>query len=450
MEGPPETRYARSDGVHIAYQVVGEGALDVLFISGWASHVGGIWEGRWLARPLQRLAEFSRLIIFDKRGTGMSDPVPSRELPNLETRVDDIRAVLDAAGSQRTVLFAVNEGTSAALLFAALHPDRTAAVVVVNGSAHARRDDETPWGIPTEDIEARMLELRTRWGIDYTLGPPTRLAPSLVGDPEFVQFYRRYQQLSASPGVAAALAGVVFTDDVRAVLPLVQAPTLVLHRSDDRIVTPRHGEYIAEHVKGARYLELPGSDHLWFSGDTEGLIDEVQEFLTGVRRPVPAERVLATVMFTDIADSTHLAATLGDRRWEAVLDEHHALIRRQLARFRGTEVKTTGDGFLATFDGPARAIRCACAIRDGVRSLGIEVRAGLHAGEVALHGSSDLSGIAVHIGARVTDLAKAGEVLVSSTVRELVAGADIEFSERGEHELRGVPGLWRVYAVDGS
>ena len=449
MDGSPETRYARSDGFHIAYQTVGSGPLDVVFISGWASHVVGMWDGRWMARPLRRLAEFSRLVVFDKRGTGMSDPVASRDMPSLEARVDDVLAVLNAAGSERAALLAVNEGAAVALMFAATYPDRTAAVIVVNGTANARLDDATPWGLPAEDIERRLAEMRTRWGIDYQVGPPPRLAPSLSDDPDFVHFYRHYQQLSASPGVAATLAGTAFTDDVRAVLPLVQAPTLVLHRSNDRIVTTHHGEYIAAHVKGARYLELPGDDHLWFSGDTDAMIDEVQEFLTGVRRPVPAERILSTVLFTDIADSTHLAATLGDKRWEQLLDEHHALIRRQLARFRGTEVKTTGDGFLATFDGPARAIHCACAIRDGVRSLGIEVRAGVHAGEVAIHGR-DISGIAVHIGARVTDLAKAGDVLVSSTVRELVAGANIDFVERGEHELRGVPGLWRVYAVDGS
>ncbi|MDQ1437780.1 MAG: hypothetical protein QOK43_1409 [Acidimicrobiaceae bacterium] len=449
MDDVPETRYARSGDVHIAYQTMGDGPLDLVFVSGWASHVAGMWEGRWLARPLRRLAAFSRLIVFDKRGTGLSDPVPPRHLPSLEERVDDVRAVLDAVGSSRAALLAVNEGSAVALLFAALHPDRTAALALVNASAHARRDDQTPWGIPSEAIEQRTQALRERWGVEATLGPPDQLAPSLAADADFVRFYRRYQQLSASPGVAAALAATTFTDDARAILPMVQAPTLVLHRSSDCVITTSHGEYLAANIPGARYLELPGADHLWFSGDTDELVDEVQEFLTGVRRPVRAERVLATVLFTDIADSTHLAATLGDGRWNDLLEEHHALIRRQLTRFRGTEVKTTGDGFLATFDGPARAIRCASAIRDGVRSLGIEVRAGVHAGEVALHGK-DLSGIAVHIGARVTDLAKAGEVLVSSTVRELVAGSEIDFVDRGEHDLRGVPGTWRLYAVERS
>jgi len=449
VDGGPETRYARSGDIHIAYQTLGTGPIDVVFVSGWASHVEGMWEGRWLARPLRRIAEFSRLIVYDKRGTGMSDPVPVRELPTLETRVDDVRAVLEAVGSERAALVGANEGGAVALMFAALHPDKTAAVALINASAYARQDPSTPWGVPDHILERRTAEMRDRWGVDAGSGPPDRLAPSIADDPEFVRFFRHYQRLCASPGVAAALAGTVFTDDVRPALPLVQAPTLVLHRAGNRALDTRHGEYIAERIAGARYLELPGDDHLWFSGDTDEVVDEIQEFLTGVRRPVPAERVLAAVLFTDIADSTHLAATLGDRRWRQILDEHHALIRRQLVRFRGVEVKTTGDGFLATFDGPARAIRCAVAIRDAVRSLGIEIRAGLHAGEIARH-DQDVSGIAVHIGARVTDLAKAGEVVVSSTVRELVAGSDIGFSDRGEHDLRGVPGTWRLYAVDSA
>jgi class 3 adenylate cyclase len=448
MDGAPETRYARSGDLHIAYQAVGEGDIDVVFISGWASHVAGMWEGRWLARPLQRLASFSRLIVFDKRGTGLSDPVPPKELPSLEERVDDVRAVMDAAGARRAALVGVNEGASVALMFAALHPDRTTAVVVVNGTARAVRDDDTPWGLDPEVVERRTSDMRARWGTEPPQGVRGDIMPSLEGDPEFARFFRRYQQLSASPGVAAALGRSAFTDDVRPVLPLVQAPTLVLHRSANRILSPEHGEYLAKNIAKARYLELPGDDHLWFSGDTDELTDEIQEFLTGVRRSAPAERVLATVLFTDIAESTALVASLGDRRWRELLADHHALIRRQLERFRGVEVKSTGDGVLARFDGPARAIRCACAIRDGVRSLGIEVRAGLHAGEVAVQ-ADDLSGIAVHIGARVTEQAAAGEVLVSSTVRELVAGSDIAFADRGEHELKGVPGPWRLYAVDG-
>jgi class 3 adenylate cyclase len=447
MEAGAETRYARSGQLHIAYQVHGAGDLDIVFISGWASHVVGMWEGRWLARPLSRLASFSRLIVFDKRGTGLSDPVPLRDLPSLEERVDDVRAVMDAAGSRRAALLAVNEGSAVALMFAALYPDRTAAVVLMNATARARQDAETPWGIPAEVIERRTTDMRNRWGTEPPQGMRADLAPSLDDDPEFVRFWRHYQQLSASPGVAAALGRAAFTDDARPLLPLVQAPTLVLHRSGNRVLGPEHGVHLAKNIANARYLELPGDDHLWFAGDTDEVVDEVQEFLTGMRRRAPSERVLATVLFTDIADSTHQLATLGDRRWREVLEDHHALIRRQLDRFRGTEVKTTGDGMLARFDGPARAIRCACAIRDGVRSLGIEVRAGLHAGEIALQGN-DVAGIAVHIGSRVTDLAQAGEVLVSSTVRELVAGSDIDFAERGEHELKGVPGRWRLYAVD--
>jgi len=447
MDGAPETRYARSGPLHIAFQTVGDGDLDVVFISGWASHLTGLWEGRWLSRPLRRLAAFSRLIVFDKRGTGLSDPVPARDLPSLEERVDDVRAVMDAAGSRRAALVGVNEGASVALMFAALYPDRTTAVVVVNGTARAMRDDDTPWGLDPELVGRRMGDMRARWGTEPPQGVRGDLMPSLEGDPDFTRFFRRYQQLSASPGVAAALGEAAFVDDVRPVLPLVQAPTLVMHRAGDRILPPDHGEYLAKNIARARYLELPGDDHLWFSGNSDEVVDEVQEFLTGVRRPAPAERVLATVMFTDIAESTALVATLGDRRWRELLADHDALVRRQLERFRGTEVKSTGDGVLARFDGPARAIRCACAIRDGVRSLGIEVRAGLHAGEVAVQ-ADDLSGIAVHIAARVTDLAAAGEVLVSSTVRELVAGADIDFAERGEHELKGVPGTWRLFRVD--
>jgi class 3 adenylate cyclase len=430
----PETRYAAAaDGVHIAYQVVGEGPLDLIVLTEWVSHVRAAWEMPWIAKVYRRLASFSRLILFDRRGTGMSDPVPPSQLGTLEERIDDVRAVMDAAGSERAALFATSTGAPMALVFAATYPQRTSALVLFNATARALRDDDYRLGIPEDVYEQSLVTMR--WG----QGSPER------ANPEFRRAYRAFQQQAASPGIVEALNRIAFHDDARHALELIQAPTLAIFRAG-AILRVEHSRYLAEHISGARFVELEGEGRQWFVGDTDALVDEMQEFLTGVRPIAAADRVLATVMFTDFVDSTAKAASLGDARWNAVLDEHDALVRRQLERFRGRYVNTTGDGIVATFDGPARAVRCAQAMSEGVRALGIEVRAGLHTGEVELRGD-DIGGIAVNIARRVCDLGEASEILVSRTVTDLVAGSGLEFDDRGEHELKGVPGRWQLYGV---
>ncbi len=441
----PETRYARSGDVNIAYQVVGEGPPDLVYVLGWVSHVELLWEEPASARFLERLASFSRLVLFDKRGTGLSDRVAEAELPTLEQRMDDVRAVMDAAGVERAALLGLSEGGPMCLLFAATYPERTAALVLMGAYARRLRADDYPFGAAPESYDTFLDEIRDHWG--GPVGLEVR-APSLAGDAAFASWWANYLRMSASPGAALALTRMNRDIDVRHVLPTIGVPTLVLHRVGDRSLPVEGSRYLAERIPGARLVEFPGDDHLPWLGDQDVILDEIEEFLTGVRRGPEPDRVLATVLFTDVVGSTARAAELGDRSWRELLARHHALVRRELERWRGREVDTAGDGFLATFDGPARAIRCACAARDAVRDLGLELRAGLHTGECEIVGSN-VAGIAVHIGARVAALAGAGEVLVSSTVRDLVAGSGIVFSERGEHELKGVPEKWRIYAVDG-
>jgi pimeloyl-ACP methyl ester carboxylesterase len=441
--GPPETRYAKSGDVNIAYQVIGEGPRDLVYVPGWVSSVEGNWDEPSYAGFLERLASFSRLITFDKRGTGLSDRVPEHELPTLEQRMDDVRAVMEAVGSDRAALFGVSEGGPMCALFAATYPDRTAALIVYGTYARRLRSDEYPWGRPVEEREAFLREIDEGWGGPVALA---QRAPSVMGEERFVQWWSAYLRQSASPGAAAALVRMNMAVDVRHVLPTIGVPALVLHREGDRVMRIEEARYLAEHIPGAKLIVLPGEDHLPWVGDQDSLVGEIEEFLTGVRRGPEPDRVLATVLFTDIVGSTERAAELGDRRWVNLLDEHHGVVRGALDRFRGREVDTAGDGFLATFDGPARAIRCAGAIVQGVRGLGLEVRAGLHTGECELAGD-DVRGIAVHIGARVAALAGPGEVLVSSTVKDLVVGSGIEFEDRGEHALKGVPGAWRLFAV---
>jgi pimeloyl-ACP methyl ester carboxylesterase len=442
----PETRYARSGDVSIAYQVVGEGPLDLIFVSGWVSHLDAFWGEPSFARFLRRLASFSRLILFDKRGTGLSDRVPVAELPTLEERIDDVRAVLDAVGVERAALLGHSEGGPMCLLYAATFPERTAALVLIGTYARRLVADDYPFGATPEQYEAFLDEIETGWG--GPVGLAVR-APSMEHDDRFRAWWSEYLRSSASPGAALALTRMNGEIDVRAVLGTIGVPTLVVHRSGDRSLPVEGARYLAERIRGARLVELPGVDHLPFVGDQNAILDEIEEFLTGVRRGTEIDRVLATVLFTDIVGSTERAIQLGDREWRDLLEGHHLLVRRELERWRGTEVATAGDGFLATFDGPARAIHCACAIRDSVRSLGLEIRAGLHTGECEIHGTT-VAGIAVHIGARVSGLAGPGEVLVSSTVRDLVAGSGIEFEARGEHELKGVPEQWRIYSVVGD
>jgi pimeloyl-ACP methyl ester carboxylesterase len=441
MPSVPETRYAKSGDLNIAYQVVGQGPFDLVYVPGWVSNIEAMWEEPSHARLLGRLAAFSRLILFDKRGTGMSDPVPVDRLPTLEERMDDVRAVMDAAGSQRAAIFGSSEGGLMSVLFSATSPERIEALITLAIYATRLRSPDYPWAPKPEARAVEIEEIERTWGGEMDI---SNLAPS--ADEAFKRRAVAYLRRSASPGAAVALLRMNSQIDVREVLPTIRVPTLVLQRVDDRDVNVEEGRWIARQIPGAKYVELPGDEHLIWAGDVDAVVDEVEEFLTG-RRPVhEPDRVLATVLFTDIVGSTERATEVGDRRWRELLDQHHSLVRRQLERFDGREVDTAGDGFLATFDGPARAIRCADSLRVGVRALGLEIRAGLHTGECEVVGDG-VRGIAVHTGARVAALAGTGEVLVSSTVKDLVAGSGIEFEDRGTHELKGVPGEWRLYAV---
>ncbi len=441
----PETHYAPSEDGRVAYQVFGDGPRDLVFVPNWGSNVDVMWEEPSLARFLRRLATFSRVLCFDKRGTGVSDPVPLAALPTLEQWMEDVRSVMDAAASERTALLGDAEGGQMAMLFAATYPERVSALVLTNTSARQLRDVDYPWGLPARSVAPYLGQLETKWGTGALVDI---MAPSLAHDVRFRRWSARYERLSLSPGAVTAMYRVQFERDLRSVLPTIWVPTLVLHRVGNQHIRVGHGRYLGEHIPGAKYVELAGDEHYFNAGDIEVMLGEIEEFLTGVRTAPEIDRVLATVLFTDIVGSTERAATLGDRAWHALLDTHHGIVRRELERHRGREVNTVGDGFLATFDGPARAIRCACAIRDGVRPLGIEIRAGLHTGECELM-DEDVGGIAVHIGARVGATASPSEVLVSSTVKDLVAGSGLRFVERGVHSLHGVPGEWRLFAVDG-
>lgn len=437
-----ETRYAKSGDVHVAYQVVGDGP-DLVFVPGWFSHVEMAWEVPALARFLERLASFSRLILIDKRGTGLSDPLPGDQPPTLEQRMDDVRAVMDAVGSPRATLLGISEGGPMTILFAATFPERTAGLVLFGTFARTYRADDYPFGAEPEQLARFLAHVEANWGSGVGLAG---LAPSVADDASMRATWGRYQRMSVGPGAGAALLRMNASIDVRHVLPTIRVPTLVLHRRDDRFVPVEQGQHLAAHIAGARLVELAGADHLFFVGDTDAVLDEIAELVTGARGAPETDRVLATVLFTDIVDSTTHAARAGDRAWRDVLDRHDALVHGQIARFRGRAIKSTGDGFLAIFDGPARAVRCAGAIAAGAEGLGLAVRAGLHTGECELRGG-DVAGIAVHIGARVAGLAAPGEVLVSSTVRDLVAGSGLAFEDRGIHALRGVPGEWMLCAA---
>jgi class 3 adenylate cyclase len=439
-----ETRYARSGDVSIAYQVVGEGPFDLVYVPGWVSNVELMWDEPDYTAFLERLASFSRLIIFDKRGTGLSDPVPLDRLPTLEQRMDDVRAVMDAVGSDRAALLGHSEGGNMCVLFSATYPDRTTALVLVGCYAKRIRSDDYPWAPTVEDRAREIEQTEATWGSPEAF---RELAPSKANDEAFERWVGRYLRQSASPKAAAALLRMNTQIDVREVLPAIRVPTILIYRTDDADVHVDEGRYIAERIPGARFVEVPGADHSMWTGDATAILDEIEEFLTGVRRGPEPDRVLATVLFTDVVGSTELATRLGDRAWRDLLGRHHAAVRRELGRWRGREVDTAGDGFLATFDGPARAIRCAAAAVDAIRGFGMEIRAGVHTGEVEVS-NGDLRGIAVHIGSRVAGLAGPGEVLVSRTVADLVAGSGIVLAERGEHELKGVSGTWLVYAVE--
>jgi class 3 adenylate cyclase len=436
-----DVRFARSGNVDIAYRVVGDGPIDLVYVQGALTHLDVFWEQPVFRRYCERLAEFARLILFDKRGMGMSDRVPGAA--TLDERMDDVRAILDAIGGERAALMGASEGGPLSLLFAAAHPERTRALILTGAEVRERRDEEWPWGEATEEeMEKAMETLPDRWGkglgIDW-------IAPSVAGQEWARSWWSRVQTHSGTPASAEAFMRMAFEIDVRHIVPAVRVPALVIHAVGDKVCSVENGRFLASTLPDARYVELSGEDHIpWF--DPDASIAEVREFLTGRREAATPDRVLATVLFTDLVGSTARAVELGDRRWRDLLEQHHASVRRELTRFDGIEVDTAGDGFFATFDGPARGIRCAQSIIDAVRPFDLDVRAGLHTGEVEL-ADGKIAGIAVNIGARVAAQAGAGEVLVSGTVRDLVAGSGLEFDDRGTATLKGVPGEWRLFAV---
>ena len=442
----PETRYARSGEVSIAYQVIGTGPVDLVLVPGFVSNVELAWDDPYCAAFYRALAEFSRLILFDKRGTGLSDRVTG--IASLEVRMDDVQAVMKAAGSDRAAVIGLSEGAPMTALFAATYPERVSAMILWGGAARYTRAPDYPFGLSAADYRREVEDTRARYGTpEWAREVLAALAPSMVGDEEYTAFFGRYVRQSASPGAAAALEEMNGEIDVRGVLPTIRVPTLVMRRKGDR---PELGRYLSGRIPGARFVELSGADHLMWTGDQMEIVHQIREFISSVAEQPGAhedlDTVLATVLFTDIVGSTAAAAELGDRRWRDLLEQHHATVRAQLARYRGVEVDTAGDGFFIRFDGPARAIRCACAIRDAVGELGIEIRSGVHTGECEVF-QDTVAGLAVSIGARVAARAAPGEILVSQTVRDLVAGSGLLFDERGVAELKGVPGEWRLYAL---
>jgi class 3 adenylate cyclase len=440
---PPKTKYAQSGDFNIAYQVVGEGPIDLVHITGILSHLDLAWENAGYRRFMERLSSFAQVLVYDKRGTGLSDPVS--EPPSVEERIDDTRAVMDAEGVERAAVFGCSEGATLGAFFAAAHPDRVSHAILYGSFARIAPDPpEYPWsfgGLDATGIVEAIGETAKAWGEGVMLGA---LAPSLLGTDQ-QPWWGRFERTAMSPRTLRMLMAANLELDLRPVLPLIGVPTLVMHRSADPI--PIEGaRFIAEHIPGARFVELEGDDHWPWVNDPDEVCDHVEEFLTGQRSAPEPDRVLATVLFTDIVGSTEHATELGDRRWRELLDAHDEAMRRELSRHSGREVKTTGDGVLATFDGPARGIRCARAVAEAARGLGLQIRAGLHTGECELR-NGDVGGIAVHIGARVMSSADPDEILVSSTVKDLTVGSDIEFDDRGAHQLKGVPGEWRLFSV---
>jgi class 3 adenylate cyclase len=443
-ESPPRTQYAKSGGLNIAYQVIGDGPFDLLYAPGFISHLEAAWEVPFIADLFERLASFSRLISFDKRGTGLSDR-PGKPT-TFEERMDDVRAVLDAAGSEQAALFGISEGGPMCMLFAATYPDRATSLALYGCGPRFSQTPDWPWAAPPDAQSSFLDWVEQRWGQGDVL---STFVDGLAHDQRERAAIGRYERYAASPGAARNILEMNFEIDARAVLPAIRVPTLVIHSVGDPIVPIGAGRYLAEHIPGARLLLLPGQFHVSANPrDAEEVAGALEEFFTGTRRDYEVDRVLATVLFTDIVGSTERASELGDRRWRELLDAHDRSVRREIARFQGREIKTTGDGFLSTFDGPARAIRCARAVRSAASELGLGVRSGLHTGECEVRGH-DLAGLAVHIGSRVAALAEPGEVLVSGTVKDLVVGAGIDFEDHGEHELKGVPGTWKLFAARG-
>jgi class 3 adenylate cyclase len=437
----PVARYAKSGDLHIAYAVEGDGPIDLVWIPPWISQVEYLWAEPSLERVMARLTQFARVITFDRRGSGLSDPLYGA--PTLEEQMDDVLAVMDAAGSTNAAIWGTLEGGPMAALFAATFPDRTDALVMYATFARATWAPDYDWAWPAETRNMHMEEGIEQWGKGYVA---SGVAPSQTGDPAFMEWAGRLERLAASPSTIRRIFDLIGEFDVRDVLPSIRVPTLVLHRAEDSFIKVEHSRYIASKIPGARYVELEGEENMFSLGDVEALVGEIEEFLTGSRHEREPDRMLATVLFTDICDSTRRAAEMGDRGWRFLLERHDALFRQALDRHRGREVKRTGDGFLATFDGPARAIRCAASVAEAMGTLGLQIRAGLHTGELEVM-DGDLGGLAVHIASRVMGHAGPNEVLVSGTVKDLVVGSGIDFEERGERELRGVPGEWRLFAV---
>jgi class 3 adenylate cyclase/pimeloyl-ACP methyl ester carboxylesterase len=444
--GGTDGHYAKSGDLYIRYEVTGDGPIDLLALSNGSS----VWvdrddEPHW-SRFDRRLAAFSRLLRFDPSGVGLSDPLNSGEMPSSELWTQDAIAVLDAVGSARPALFGVGLGGIVAMLLSATYPERTSALVLMHSWSRLIRDEDYPWGIPQHVVD-RFVSTVANPSSGDNLDDLAMMAPTLADDPEFRSWWSTAGERSAGPRIAQAINMIGALADIRAILPLIRTPTLILHRAECGYIRPGHGRYLADHIAGAKLVELDGQDYLPYAGDIDPVVDEIEEFLTGARAAPRTDRILATILFTDIVDSTKRAAASGDRRWHELLDNHDRMTVRQIQRFGGRQVKTTGDGALATFDGPARAIQCGLAIVDGARQLGIDVRIGLHTGEVERRGD-DIAGIAVHIASRVQSHAEAGEVWVSRTVTDLVAGSSLRFSDRGEHALKGVPGTWQLFVVD--
>jgi class 3 adenylate cyclase len=434
-------RYAKSGDLNIAYVVEGDQPLDLVWIPPWISQVEYLWAEDSLTRVMDRLTQFARVITFDRRGSGLSDPLAGA--PTLEEQMDDVLAVMDAAGCERAAIAGTLEGGPMAAMFAATYPDRVSALILYAAFSRATWAPGYEFAWSAEERQVRMDELVKHWGEGWVAAG---VAPSRMADPDFLEWAGRLERLAASPSTIQRIFDLIGEFDVRDVLPSIRVPTLVLHRVEDTFIKIEHSRYLAERIPGAKLIELPGGDNMYSLGDSEALLGEMEEFLTGERHRTEPDRMLATVLFTDICNSTEHMARMGDRGWRYMLERHDALFRRSLERHRGREVKHTGDGFLATFDGPARAIRCAADHAESVASLGLEVRAGLHTGELEVM-DGDLGGLAVHIAARVMDRADPCEVLVSSTVKDLVVGSGIAFQERGAHELRGVPGEWQLFSV---
>ncbi len=440
----PRTRYGDSDGVSIAYQVFGSGPADLIYVPGWISNVELMWDEPVLASILRRLGTFSRVITFDKRGTGLSDRVPLDQLPGLEERMDDVRAVMDEVGVEKATLFGHSEGGNMCQLFAATYPDRVDKLILASTYAKRVWSEDYPWAPRPEDRAAEIARMEQNHGDPGQI--PTYMLGERTDDSAFRDWLARYFRLSASPKAAAHLLEMNTHMDTRAALPLIQAPTLCLYRAEDEDVDVEEGRWIAERIPNAKFVELPGNAHVFWSLDPGPFVDEIEEFMTGHRESAAPERVLATVLYTDIVGSTDRAVTMGDTAWKGLLERHNRVVRDQIVRFRGTEVDNAGDGFLSVFDGPGRAIRAAFAIADNVAPLELEITAGIHTGEVEVMGSG-YAGITLHIGARIASLAGPSEVLVSRTVKDLVVGSGLEFVDRGFHTLKGVPDDWQVFAV---